>query len=59
LARIAPCRIRSGPHIAKRYERERNRGQKENAMEVGIILIATNALMAAFIYFVINLIWKQ
>jgi len=28
-------------------------------MEFGVILVATNTLMAAFIYFVIRLIWQE
>ena len=32
---------------------------KENAMDFGLILLATNTLMAIFIFFVLNLIWKQ
>lgn len=33
--------------------------KKENAMDFGFILFTTNTLMAVFIFFVLNLIWKQ
>lgn len=33
--------------------------QKENIMDFGLILFTTNTLMAIFIFFVLNLIWKQ
>jgi hypothetical protein len=46
-----------GPHIAQRTEHHVTK--KENAMDFGLILIATNTLMAIFIFFVLNLIWRQ
>jgi hypothetical protein len=33
--------------------------EKENIMDFGLILFTTNTLMAIFIFFVLNLIWKQ
>lgn len=33
--------------------------KKENIMDFGLILFTTNTLMAIFIFFVLNLIWKQ
>lgn len=33
--------------------------KKENVMDFGLILFTTNTLMAIFIFFVLNLIWKQ
>jgi hypothetical protein len=47
----------TGPHIAQGSEHHATK--KENAMDFGLILIATNTLMALFIFFILNLIWKQ
>ena len=47
----------TGPHIAQRTEHHAT--EKETAMDFGLILIATNTLMALFIFFVLNLIWRQ
>jgi hypothetical protein len=52
-----PGRHPPGPHIAQRTEHHATK--KENAMDFGLILIATNTLMAIFIFFVLNLIWRQ
>ena len=46
-----------GPHIAQGAKHHAKK--KENAMDFGLILIATNTLMALFIFFVLSLIWKQ
>jgi hypothetical protein len=54
---VAPGRYPSGLHIAQRTEHHAT--EKENAMDFGLIMIATNTLMAVFIFFVLNLIWRQ
>lgn len=46
-----------GPLVAQGAWHHSNK--KENAMDFGLILLATNTLMAIFIFFVLNLIWKQ
>lgn len=33
--------------------------KKENVMDYGLIIIATNALLAIFIFFILSLIWKR
>ena len=33
--------------------------KKENAMDFGLIFIATNTLIAILLFYVLNLIWKQ
>lgn len=54
---ILPNRHPPGPHIAQRAYHHATK--KEIAMDYGLILIATDTLMAIFIVFVLNLIWRQ
>lgn len=46
-----------GPHIAQ--DPYHHFKEEESTMEFGLILIATNTLMAVIIFFVLNLIWRQ
>ena len=54
---IVPTRHPAGPLIAQGIGHHAK--QKENAMDFGLIFIATNTLVAILLFYVLNLIWKQ